>query len=227
MLIHSGTNDLTLTTPVDNFISDFSVLITQASTMFPKRKKKNFYSPTTSRADIPLQTLSKNNKTLKLIDSFSFLPNLHLVTHENIFSKETDILHDTKQLKKRHFGLLAANLVAAVRGRANAKTLRSSPNPVHRSQPSTSRSLYTTPIEVPSFLSHTAKNSQTRAYPTPRTQQPSPLCSSYVSPSEGYFSYSDAVKNGHTSRDPLPSNVQNSPLPTIISLLPLNLISLA
>ena len=35
MLIHSGTNDLTLTTPVDNFISDFSVLITQASTMFP------------------------------------------------------------------------------------------------------------------------------------------------------------------------------------------------
>lgn len=164
---------------------------------------------------------------MKLIDSFSFLPNLHLVTHENIFSKETDILHDTKQLKKRHFGLLAANLVAAVRGRANAKTLRSSPNPVHRSQPSTSRSLYTTPIEVPGFLSHTAKNSQTRAYPTPRTQQPSPLCSSYVSPSEGYFSYSDAVKNGHTSRDPLPSNVQNSPLPTIISLLPLNLISLA
>ena len=35
MLIHSGTNYLTLTTPVDNFISDFSVLITQASTMFP------------------------------------------------------------------------------------------------------------------------------------------------------------------------------------------------
>ena len=34
MLIHSGTNDLTLTTPVDNFISDFSVLIT--------KKKKNF-----------------------------------------------------------------------------------------------------------------------------------------------------------------------------------------
>ena len=124
---------------------------------------------------------------MKLIDSFSFLPNLHQVTHENIFSKETDILHDTKQLKKRHFGLLAANLVAAVRGRANAKTLRSSPNPVHRYPPSTSRSLYTTPIEVPGFLSHTVKNSQTRAYPTPRTQQPSPLCSSYDSPSEGYF----------------------------------------
>ena len=149
------------------------------------------------------------------------------MTHENIFSKGTDILHDTKQLKKRHFGLLVANLAAAVRGRANAKTLRSSPNPVHRSPPSTLRPPYTTPMEVPGFLSHTVKNSQTRAYPTPRTQQPLPLCSSYVSPSEGYFSYSDAVKNGHTSRDPLPSNVQNSPLPTIICLLPLNLISLA
>ena len=207
MLIHSGTNDLTLTTPVDNFISDFSFWLHKHPQCSRKVKKK--ISTLLPRVEMlfPYKLCQKNNKTLKLIDSFSFLPNLHLVTHENIFSKETDILHDTKQLKKRHFGLLAANLVAAVRGWANAKTLRSSPNPVHRSPPSTSRSLYTTPIEVPGFLSHTVKNSQTRAYPTPRTQQLSPLCSSYDSPSEGYFSYSDAVKNGHTSRDPLPSNV--------------------
>ena len=69
----------------------------------------------------------------------------------------------------------------------------------------------------PGFLTHTTKNNQTRAYPTPRTQQPPPLCSSYVSSSEGYSSYSDAVKHGHTSRDPLPSNIQNSPLPTTIT----------
>ena len=139
------------------------------------------------------------------------------MSHENIFSKGTDILHDIKHLKKRHLGLFAANLVAAVRGRATTKTVRSSPKPVHRPPPPTSRPLYTTPMEVPGFLTHTVKNSQTGAFPTPRTQQPPPLYSSYVSSSEGYSSYSDAVKHGHTSRDPLPSNIQNSPLPTTIN----------
>ena len=129
ILILSGTNDLTLTTPIDDFISDISVLITQASTMFPK--SKIIYSTLLPRADIPLQTLSKIN--MKLIDSFSTPPNVHLmtplapgVTRENIFSKGTDKLHDTKHLQKRHLGSFAANRVAAVRGRANTKTLCSS-----------------------------------------------------------------------------------------------------
>ena len=128
-LIHSGTNDLTLTTPIDDFISDISVLITQVSTMFPKNKI--IYSTLLPRADIHLQTLPKIN--MKLVDSFSTPPKVHLVTprapgmtHENIFSKGTDKLHDTEHLKKRHLGSFAANLVAAVRGRANTKTLRSS-----------------------------------------------------------------------------------------------------
>ena len=138
ILIHSGTNDLTLATPIDDFISDISVLITQASTMFPK--SKIIYSTLLPRADIPPPTVSKIN--MKLIDSLSTQPNVH-------------------------------HLVTAVRGRANTKTLRSSQI---RSPPSTSRLLYTTPMEVPGFLSHTVKNSQTRAYPTPRTQQPPPLC---------------------------------------------------
>ena len=167
ILIHSGTNNLTPTTPIDDFISDISVLITQASTMFPK--SKIIYSTLLPRADIPLQTLLKIN--MKLIDSLSTLPNVHLVSHENIFSKGTDILHDIKHLKKRHLGLFAANLVAAVRGRATTKTVRSSPNPVHRPRPSTSHPLYTTPMEVPGFLTHTVKNSRTRAYPTARTQR--------------------------------------------------------
>ena len=145
------------------------------------------------------------------------LNNWGLVTHENIFSKGTDILHDIKHLKKRHLGLFAANLVAAVRGRATTKTVRSSPNPVHRPPPSTSRPLYTMPMEVPGFLTHTVKNSQTRAYPDSEDTTASPFCSFYVvSSSERYSYYSDAVKHGHTSRDPLPSNVQNSPLPTTI-----------
>jgi len=45
--------------------------------------------------------------------------------HENIFSKGLDTLHDSKHLKKRHLGLFAANLVAAIRGRA--KPPRSAP----------------------------------------------------------------------------------------------------
>ena len=65
-------------------------------TMIPK--SKIIYSTLLPRADIPLQTLLKVNT--KLIDSLSTLPNVHLVSHENIFSKGTDILHDIKHLKK-------------------------------------------------------------------------------------------------------------------------------
>ena len=38
IIIHTGTNDLTTTTPIHDFISDISVLITQASTKFLKSK---------------------------------------------------------------------------------------------------------------------------------------------------------------------------------------------
>ena len=38
IIIHTGTNDLTTTMPIDDFISDISVLITQASTKFPQSK---------------------------------------------------------------------------------------------------------------------------------------------------------------------------------------------
>ena len=81
IVIHSGTNDLTTTTPIDDFISDISVLITQASTMFPKSKV--IYSTLLPRPDISLHTLSKIN--MKIIDRCSTLPNVYLVGHENIF----------------------------------------------------------------------------------------------------------------------------------------------
>ena len=103
---------ITTTTPIDDFISDISVLITQASLMFPKSKV--IYSALLPRADISLHTLSKIN--MKLIDRCSTLPNVYLVGHENIFSKGLDILHDNKHLKKRHLGLFPANLMAAIRG---------------------------------------------------------------------------------------------------------------
>ena len=94
IIIHTGTNDLTTTTPIDDFISDISVLITQASTKFPK--SKIVYSTLLPRTDIPLHTLSKINTNL--IDSCSKLPNVDLVKHENIFSKGIEVLHDRKHL---------------------------------------------------------------------------------------------------------------------------------
>ena len=83
ILVYSSTNDLTATTQINDFISDISVLITQASTIFPKYKIN--YSTLLPRTDTPLQTPSKIN--MKLIDGLSPQPNVHLVTHENIFSK--------------------------------------------------------------------------------------------------------------------------------------------
>ena len=62
IIIHTGTNDLTTTTPIDDFISDISVLITQASTKFPK--SKIVYSTLLPRTDIPLHTLSEINTNL-------------------------------------------------------------------------------------------------------------------------------------------------------------------
>ena len=180
IVIHSGTNDLTTTTPIDDFISDVSVLITQASTKFPKSKV--IYSTLLPRADISLHTLSKINT--KLIDSCSTLPNVHLVSHENIFSKGLDVLHDNKHLKKRHLGLFAANLVAAIRGRA--KPRRSDPNQLFRSPPpSGSRSLHTTPLE--DHASHVrAYSSQEKQLQPPSSRSP-------------YASYSHVVKHGHNN----------------------------
>ena len=192
--------------------------------MFPKSKV--IYSTLLPRADSSLHTLSKIN--MKLIDRCSTLPNVHLVGHENIFSKGLDTLHDNKHLKKRHLGLFAANLVAAIRGRA--KPSRSAPSQLHRSSPSSSRSLYTTPLEHHAFPSNAVNSDQNRASPTPESQQqPPPLPPPYTSSLEGYSSYSNAVKNGHLrtdriyhpsqtqqqQRNPLHFHLQNGPPPTM------------
>ena len=96
IVIHTGTNDLTPTTPADEFVSNISVFITQASTMFPK--SKIIFSTLLPRADIPLNTVSNIN--MKLIDSCSTLPNVHLVRHDDIFSKGLDILYDKNTPEK-------------------------------------------------------------------------------------------------------------------------------
>ena len=96
--------------------------------------------------------------------------------------------------------LFAANLVAAIRGRA--KPPRSTPNQLHRSSSSSSRSLYTTPLENYAFPSNAVNSGHNRAYPTPESQQqPPPLRPPYTSSLEGYSSYNNAVKNGQLKTD--------------------------
>lgn len=101
-----------MTTPMDEFVSDLSVLLTQVSTKYPK--SKIVYSTVLPRGDIPSHTLTK--RIDQIIGVCSNLPNVHLVTHDNLI--RPDVMHDTKYIKKQHLGLFAANLIEAIRGRA-------------------------------------------------------------------------------------------------------------
>ena len=94
LVIHTGTNDLTSTTPTDEFIADISSFITEAATKFPKSKL--IYSTLIPRGDIPAATIMRINE--QLFAALSNLPNVHLVNHDNLFLEEIDLLHDTKHV---------------------------------------------------------------------------------------------------------------------------------
>ena len=97
LVIHTGTNALTLTTPTDEFISEVTSFITETATKFPKSKL--IYSTFILRGDIPAATITRINE--QLIAGLSHLPNVHLVNHDNLFAEEIDLLHDTKHIKRR------------------------------------------------------------------------------------------------------------------------------
>ena len=118
ILIHTGTNDLTATTSIHVFISEFCNLIKESASKFPM--SKIIFSTLLPRADIPLQTLLQINR--QLISECSKLPNVHAVLHENIFSRELQDVHDERHVKKRHIGLFAANLVNTIRRKLNKLT---------------------------------------------------------------------------------------------------------
>ena len=114
LLIHTGTNDLSITPPIVEFIAELSTLITEAATKFPT--SKIIYSTLLPRTDIPIPIITRINE--QLITECSRLPNVHLINHANLFAEGIDLLHDTKHIKRRHIGLFAANLIDAIRGRA-------------------------------------------------------------------------------------------------------------
>ena len=114
LVIHTGTNDLTPTSQIDEFVSEMSAFVTEVSTKFPK--SKIIYSTFLPRSDLPLNIITKIKE--QLINHLTNLHNVHVVSHDNVFSKGLDVLHDAKHLKKRHIRLFTANLVEAIRGRA-------------------------------------------------------------------------------------------------------------
>ena len=78
-----------MTTLMDEFLIDLSVLLTQVSTKFPKSKIVS--STLLPRGDISSHTLTRIND--QITGASSNLPNAHLVTHDNLFSKGPDTMH--------------------------------------------------------------------------------------------------------------------------------------
>ena len=113
IIIHDGTNDLTASSPLNDFIYDLTTLINQASAKFPHSKV--IYSTLLPRADFPIYTIKYINQ--QLIASCSKLPNVSLIGHENLFAYGPELLDDDRQIKKRHIGLIATNLINAVLGK--------------------------------------------------------------------------------------------------------------
>ena len=112
--MHTGTNDLEMTSTVDDLISDLTTMITEASTKFPS--SKIIYSTLLPRVDIPFPTITRINE--QICSRCSKLPNVHVVVpHDNVFAKGPDVLYDNNHLRKRRVGLFAANLVEVIGGR--------------------------------------------------------------------------------------------------------------
>ena len=113
IIIHNGTNDLTASSPLNDFIYDLTTLINQASTKFSH--SKFIYSTLLPRADFPIYTINYINQLL--IASCSKLPNVFPIGHENLFAYGPEVQDDDRHIKKRHIGLIATNLINAVLGK--------------------------------------------------------------------------------------------------------------
>ena len=118
IVLHTGTNDLERADSIEELVSNILILITEASTKFPS--SKILFSTLLPRNDIPTRIISAIND--QLISSCSRLPNVQLITHDNLFTNHLHILHDHKHILKRHIGLFAKNLKDAIHGRVQKRT---------------------------------------------------------------------------------------------------------
>ena len=114
-VIDTGTNNLTPTSQIGDFVSEISAFCHGGFHQVPLEQNNIFHL--IRRFDLPLNTISKINE--QLVNQLSNLHNVHVVSHDNIFSTGLDVLHDVKHFKERHIRLFAVNLVEAIRCRAS------------------------------------------------------------------------------------------------------------
>ena len=164
LLIQTGTNDLSITTPIVEFIAQLSTLITEAATKFPTRKI--IYSTLLPRTDLPIPIITRINE--QLITECSRLPNVHLINHANLFAEGIDLLHDTKHIKRRHIDLFAANLIDAIRGRA--RQTRYNPKVVNHVNRSPRRQVRSAPKNKYSSYSQALQSTPPGDYQIPNSQ---------------------------------------------------------
>jgi len=115
LLIHIGTNNLTIRTQVEDIVLDLSVMTTEALTRFSS--SRILYPTIFPLPDIPTSTKSKINN--QLVAKCSIPLNMHFVSHVNLFTKGMDVLKDDRLIRKRYIGLFATNLLNTFYGNSN------------------------------------------------------------------------------------------------------------
>lgn len=83
LLIHTGTNNLTVRTPVQDIVLDLLVMITEALTRFSW--SRILYPTLCALPDIPTSTKSKINN--QILGKCSIPPYMHFLSHVNLFTK--------------------------------------------------------------------------------------------------------------------------------------------
>lgn len=126
--MHAGTKNLTIRTPVQDIVLDLLVMITEALTRF---SSSTILYPTLFPLDIPTSTKSIINQ---LVAKCSIPPNMHFVSHVNLFQKGMGVLSDDRLIRKGYIGLFATNLLNTFYGNSNRP-------PTHPPKPANQRIL--------------------------------------------------------------------------------------
>ena len=105
-------------------------MITEALTRFSS--SRILYSTLFPLPDIPTSTKSKINN--QLVTKCSIPPNMHFVSHVNLFTKGMDVLSDDRLIRKQYIGLFPTNTLNTFYGNSNIP-------PTHPPKPANQRIL--------------------------------------------------------------------------------------
>lgn len=116
--------------PSTGYCLDLSVMITEALTRFSS--SRILYPTLFPLPDIPTSTKSKINN--QLVTKCSIPPNMHFVSHVNLFTKGMDVLSDDRLIRKQYIGLFPTNTLNTFYGNSNIP-------PTHPPKPANQRIL--------------------------------------------------------------------------------------